>query len=154
MKIHLLTLLLVISLTAPAWARLGETEQELIARYGKELGKEIVAGGGEQISKEIIQFKKSGFDIRIELFNGVSAFERISNALGDALSDQEIKTLLDANAQGHIWSSTGEHKWQRDDGVATAEIEGAHISKVTSKNMVEAEQAAHKAAHTHSLEGF
>ena len=173
MKIHLLALFFVISLTAPAWARLGETEAQLIARYGDVIGKDHIAAGVGQVAVAVdrLHFKKSGFDISVALFNGVSAKEEIANKQGDMLTDQEIKTLLDANAQGHTWKGvTGPNgfplwpqdngmvvnangkMWQRDDA-AVAIADGGGFT-IKSKELIDAEIAAYKAAHVHSLEGF
>jgi hypothetical protein len=151
MKIQFLTLFLIVSLTGPAWARLGETEDQLIARYGDPTNKGSGGPVGEKTSW--IHFKKSGFDIEVILFNGVSSQEHITNSQGDGMTTQEIKTLLDANAQGHAWKElSGGQNWQRDDG-ALASINGSGLL-FQSKELIDAEAAAYKAAHARSLEGF
>jgi hypothetical protein len=152
MKIQLLTLFLIVSLTGSAWARLGENKEQLIARYGVLLGeRQIVSSEGVSLNE--LAFKKSGFNVWVELLNGVSVNEHISNAHSDPMTGLDIKTLLDADAQGHIWKLTTPNKWQRDDG-AIAVLDESYTFNVTSKVLIAADQAAHKAAHAHSLEGF
>jgi hypothetical protein len=173
MKIEFLTLFLIISLTGPAWARLGESEDQLVLRYGDATNKEhLAASDSELVEVDRLHFKKTGFDVVVTLFNSVSSEEVITNSESDSLSDQEIKTLLDANADGHAWkempasqgtvpwpeddgtrSDVGGHKlWQRDDGAVA--IAGGDEFKIKSKELIDAEVAAYKVAHTHSLDGF
>ena len=159
MKIQLLTLFLLVSLTIPAWARLGETEDQLIARYGKEIHKQKNEANGQQVGWTDLLFGKSGFQIEVMLFNGVSSKETFWKTAGDETTDDEIKTLLNDNAQDHAWNKEApedsqgiSRKWQRDDG-AVAGFESGRFY-VKAKELIDAEAAAYKAAHAASLEGF
>ena len=174
MKIHLLALCLVIGLTGQAWARLGETSDQLVARYGglSNLMRGVFFScDAVHVDLHWILFHKSGFEIVVALFNGVSSMEEINTSQRDSMTDQEIKTLLDANAQDHhTWkevtgggvtqwpqdngttSLIGGKVWLRDDG-AMACANGTGFT-IKSKELIDAEVAAHKAAHVHSLEGF
>ena len=48
MKLALLTFLFIVSVTATAQARLGETPDQLVARYGQPLSEDDQKGGGDQ----------------------------------------------------------------------------------------------------------
>ena len=153
MKIRLLMLFFIVSLTGSAWARLGETEEQLIARYGDVLGHEHVGADAGHVAVDKLQFKKTGFNIEVTIFHGVSAQEDISNAQGDGMTAQEVKTLLDANTDGHAWTAVaGGQYWKRDDG-ALATFNGGFL-RLQAKDLMDAEAEAYKTAHARSLEGF
>jgi hypothetical protein len=148
MKIQILTLFLIICLTGPAWARLGETEEQLIARYGQETGKESGSIWNKAVP-DCIQFQKSGFFIVVWLLNGISSEEYIAKndyireGKHDPLTPDETKTLIDANAQGHVWHKVKSGtKWLRDDGAIAVGSETGF--DVKSKELMDANTAASK----------
>jgi len=157
MKAFLLTLLFVTGLTASAWARLGETENQLITRYGQELYKTKMKLEGTVVTIDVLQFVKSGFSIQVSLINGISAEEEIHRLQGETMSDEEIKILLASNSQGRIWhedtaKTDVPRKWHRDDGVA-AELYHETFDFKT-KAVIDAKLAAHDAVRTTKLDGF
>ena len=157
MKASILVLFLIAILTGSAWARLGETEDQLVARYGQELIKNKLQLRGSPVTIDAIQFIKGGFGVQVSLFNGISAEEEIHKPHNEPILDEEVKILLDANAQGHVWTEDTAktdipRKWHRDDG-ATAELYLESFD-VKSKNLIDAKTAAHDAANVTSLQGF
>jgi hypothetical protein len=85
----------VLALTiAPVEARIGETLEQCVSRYGEPVSK---ANG-------LILFQKSGIVIAVaSFFEGrvdSIGFKKIS---GDPLSATELKELLDANSGGQTW---------------------------------------------------
>jgi len=155
----------VICLSTQAWARIGETEAQLIERYGP-----IVSRGNSpqnHAAPTYIEFKKDIFTIDVWLLNGVSAQESINKSDNLAyLSDANIETLRTANTEGHVWKRTGKAFWLRDDGVAARVVAGTIAALgspgyiyfvVTTKEMVEASKTAEasaKKAADGNLQGF
>ena len=157
MKAAILILVLTASLIGSAWARLGETEDQLVARYGQELLKTKIKDSPGQVAIDALQFLKSGFSIQVSLFNGISSEEEIHRLQGETLTDEEVKILLAVNAQGHIWTEDTlktdvPRKWHRDDG-ATAELYQETFDFRT-KALADAKLIAHDAATVTSLQGF
>jgi len=157
MKASILILILMASLTGSAWARLGETEAQLMTRYGQELVKTKIRNQPGHIDIDALQFVKSGFSIGVSLFNGISSEEEIHRLQGETLTDDEVKILLAANAQGHTWTEETAktdvpRKWHRDDG-ATAELYQETFD-FKLKALIDARLTAHDAATVTSLQGF
>jgi hypothetical protein len=158
MKASLLVLFLLIGLTSSAWARLGETENQLIARYGQELLKTNVKIPGTQLTFDFLQFVKSGYSVQVSLVNGVSSEEEIHKPRNESITDEEAQILLNANSQGHPWvedtlKTDVPRKWHRDDG-ATAEL-FLEILDFKSKALIDARTASQQAVHSPpSLNGF
>ena len=157
MKASILTLFLMASLTGSAWARLGETESQLVARYGEELVKTKVKIQGSPITIDAIQFVKTGFSIQVSLLNGISAEEEIHRLQGETLTDDEIKALLIANTKGAPWTEDTAktdvpRKWHRDDG-ATAELYQETFD-FKLKALADIKLAAHDGATVTSVQGF
>ena len=156
MKIALAGLLLTFTLSTQAWARLGETADQIVDRYGQPLSQLDQKAQGRDIAMTRLTFQKNGFEILVSLVDGVSDQEAFRKMNGDPLTLAEIRTLLNINAQGSSWeqpmNSDGEKVWTRDDGT-TAEVNGSLIT-ITSKDMLDKEAAAKKATMAPSLEGF
>jgi len=93
MKIHFLSILLLVGLSGTVWARLGETEDQLLARYGGVTSKKFIAANGksELVPYYDITFSKSGFSIEVILVQGVSAEELIFKTSEDKMTDDEIR---------------------------------------------------------------
>ena len=153
MKALVLTLILTAVLVLPAQARLGETEDLLINRYGGEISNQWSNIGNGLWVKELI-FKRTGFQIDVYLFNGFSAQENFTKLTQPAFSREEKQTLLQANTQGHKWAIVPNSgpEWHRDDG-AMAVDQGGYLV-LTSKELIDAQTTAFKAANASSLEGF
>ena len=157
MKARILALFLIVSLTGSAWANLGDSEKQLVAHYGNEIIKTTDQAKGGAVALDRLSFNASGFQIDVLLFNGVSSEESVYHRPYVPLTDEEIKTLLDANAQGQTWKEVAPQQelllwlkslksWQREDGVI-ASLEGPKdkprlLFHVKSKGLIAAEKAA------------
>ena len=99
-------------LTCSASASLGETGTQCDARYGKS----------EVIEADVPHFYRLYYshwfsaDVTVELTDGFATYVRFDGPL----YDDDVKKLLDENAQGHKWSISKVTQfydtWKRDDG--------------------------------------
>jgi hypothetical protein len=153
----LFILFFIVNLTTSAWANLGDSEEQLITHYGKEIIKSKDQAKGGAVALDRLSFNESGFQIDVLLFNGVSSEESVYHRPYVPLTDEEIKTLLKADAQGQAWKEVTPQQelllwlhslksWQRDDGVI-ASLEGPKekprlLFHVKSKELIAAEKAA------------
>ena len=157
MKIAFLTLLFTVAITAPAWARLGETEDALVARYGPPLSEFDQKGEEGKIPMVKLTFQKNGFEIEASVAGGLSVQETFKKVNGDVLTTEEARYLLNANAQGFGWEApqtTGEVKrWTRDDG-AVAKLVGGRMFYIMTKELIDAETTAKKLEQAPSLQGL
>jgi hypothetical protein len=157
MKIVLLTLLLIAGETVTAWARLGETPDQLVARYGPPISEEDQKGEGDKVALARVVFNKGGFAIEVTVADGISVEESFKKINGDTFSIGEVRTLLGNNSQGHGWEAPmtiqGEKLWMRDDD-ATAKLAQDGTFIVKSSDLSEKEAMAKKLEHHPSLDGF
>ncbi len=115
--------LLAFSLFALAWgapaahARLGETEPELIQRFGQAEERTPFFPGTRHLV-----FVKQGFVIDVALIDGISQMELYSlydSRSSTLLDGDKVKELLGIEDQGHRWTpvaTDSDNKWVRDDG--------------------------------------
>jgi hypothetical protein len=157
MRTALLTLLFIISVTATAWARLGENADQLVARYGPPLKETDQKGEGDKIASADVVFQKGGIEIEVTLVGGLSVAEKFKKINGQALDLEEIQTLLNANAQGFGWETPqmveGEKVWTRDDA-AVGKLAQDGSFTIKSKELMHQEAVAKKLERSPSLEGF
>jgi hypothetical protein len=111
-----------------SFGRLGETEQELVARFGPPVSRvaEVATahGRGAQFGSRL-SFRQGEWSIECTLIEGRSAKE-VCGKEGDWTGDQ-VDTVLHASAQGKRWTEMSpeitkrvSRKWRRSDGaVAT-----------------------------------
>ena len=157
-----LVLLLLLGFGGEAWARLGDTLDQLTVRYGT----------GTTAGQGILSFHKQNWIITVWLINGVSAAEKYQKSAGP--TDDDIAALLSVNSQGHTWKvKPVEHSlvgtfiptldpmsksWERDDGALAFTPGGlAYCLTVKSKPFLDAEaaqDAADKKSKQSSLQGF
>lgn len=158
MRLALVTVLFIVSLTATAQARLGETADQLVARYGQPISEVDQKGEGAKLPLAYVVFQKGGFEIDATLSDGISVSESFKKLNGTPLTLGEARTLLGANSQGHDWQAPqmthGEKWWARDDG-ATAQLDqdGAMLT-IRSRELVSKEAMAQRLERTPSLDGF
>lgn len=88
----------LLMLVSPAFARIGDTEQQIEARYGK--ATDTLSKGNEPLQK---LYRSSGLDIGVTYIDGVSQIESFRKEDQSALSKNEIALLLEANAAGSKW---------------------------------------------------
>jgi len=130
--------------SADALARLGQTEAELEARYGKPTPSEPTTPG----SDETLIYWKDHVRIAGEFVKG-RCF-RITYS-GEGLTQEVIDTLLKSNGQGLSWSRPkggGPNDYVRADKLATAKAEpasGATNSGSVVFTLVEWQKAHDKA---------
>lgn len=112
---------------APLWARLGETEKELVARFGEALARSkhsIFAQGKLWEVGPSLVFKQDDWRISSDLIDDRVVREHYSK-VGTWTSEQ-IQAVLAANSQGATWTETTKgnrmfaRTWKRADG-ATAD---------------------------------
>jgi len=158
MKIAFLTLLFITTIAGTAWARLGETADQLVQRYGPPLSENDQKGEGDKIALADVIFQKGGFQIEVTVIGGISVAEAFKKVNGQPLSIGEVRTLLDDNAQGREWEAPqvvdGGKLWMRDDNAtAMANQEGTHLL-IKSRELVARETLAKKLETRPSLDGF
>jgi hypothetical protein len=157
MKIVTSAFLLVLGLTSPAWARLGETGDQIATRYGQPLSEMDQKSEGTKIALVELVFQKNGYEIDVSLADGISSTESFRKLNGDAISLLEVRTILGLNTQGFGWEApekgNGDEKWTRDDG-ATAMLKGGQVLVLTSKELMSKETTAKKLEQAPSLDGF
>lgn len=157
MRITLLTLVFIVSVTATAQARLGENPDQLVARYGQPLSENDQKAEGAKVAASDVIFQKGGFEIHVTVSNGISVAESFKKINGEPLTIGEIRTLLTANAEGHGWEAPqtvqGEKLWSRDDA-ATARLGQDGSLTIKSKELISAQAVAKKLERQPSLDGF
>jgi hypothetical protein len=158
MRIALLTLLFIASVTAPAQARLGENADQLVARYGQPLKETDQKGEGDKVASAEVIFQKGGFQIDVTLTAGISAAETFTKINGEFLTIEEVRTLLSLNSQGHGWEAPqvveGEKIWLRDDATTARLTSDGAAFTIKSKELISAQATAKKLEHQPSLDGF
>lgn len=157
MRTAFLSLLFIIAVTATAQARLGESPDQLVARYGQPLSEADQKAEGIKVALAAVAFQKGGFTIEVTVVDGVSVQEIFKKLNGDALTLAEVRYLLNANSQGLAWEAPqkaqdGTKLWTRDDS-ATARASDTSLT-IRSKTLVVKESAAKKAEKSPTLEGF
>ena len=158
MKILLLTFLLTASVTATAWARIGETADGLVARYGTPLSQSDQKGEGDKIPLTGLVFQKGGFEINVTLSDGLCVLESYKKLNGDVLTIGEVRTLLSDNSQGQGWEAPqmveGEKSWTRDDGATAKLAQDGTALTIRSRELIAKETTAKKLESQPSLDGF
>jgi hypothetical protein len=169
MNQQLLALLLGFALATRAEARLGDTQDQLVARYGPGANAGAATAA---YPVSVMTFHKQNWYIIVKLINGISVGESFQKQGGP--TDEDVTTLLALNSEGHEWKSatpnqtalqslfhsfaTERKAWQRDDG-AYAFLPGPLLTALTiqSKQLLDADAAkadADKKAKESSLKGF
>lgn len=103
----------------PALARIGETEQQIEARYGKLVNASLKGMQG----MEILIYQSAGMKIGVTFIDGKSAAEFYSKDDNSDLSREEIDVILEANAGGKKWEKAAPalmDAWILDGGQRTA----------------------------------
>lgn len=156
MRIIFVVLITILFAVLPVRARLGETEDQCIARYGTPIQ---VANPCEQgVHYQGLIFKKNNYNIVIYILSGRCGLLLIQKMDKSQLSDDEIQTLLDDNSEGHDWQKMNEDStfrhWIRDDGAQAKYALLDHDLTLMSKAFLIAEKAREKAEDDNKLKGF
>ena len=75
MRIALLAVVFIATATAGAQARIGETPDQLVARYGQPLNEVDQKADGAKIPLAHVTFQKGGFQIEVTITDGLSVLE-------------------------------------------------------------------------------
>lgn len=107
--------------TQQASARLGETEAQITALYGKPLEDEKPDKDG--VVNNL--YHKGNHLILVQLRNGVSIAEAYARMDSSKLAEKEISNFLQASSAGKTWNPQPGSKsaWERSDGAAQARLE-------------------------------
>jgi hypothetical protein len=157
MRIILLSLALVAITTAGAQARIGETPDQLVARYGQPLNEVDQKAEGAKIALAHVTFEKGGYQIDVTITDGLSVEEKYKKINGQSMTVEEARILLNANSGGQNWSepqkSTDAITWTRDDN-ATAQLTSDGSMTIRSRLLAIQEAAAKHLEQRPTLDGF
>lgn len=133
-----LTTICILCFSAHAVARLGETESELIARFGTPTGRSshsIFAQGKRIDMGPVIVFRQDEWSISCDLVDGKCM--RISYSKPGDWSEDQIRLVLNTNTQGASWTETSkpsiarlQRTWKRIDGSTATWQLGSGMSLV------------------------
>ncbi|HTD02013.1 MAG: hypothetical protein DMF18_10090 [Verrucomicrobia bacterium] len=120
MKALTLTSLVWIALAATGFARIGEDEKQIEARYGKP-GKDLGTHG----NVHELGYISGGYMILVDFVNGISQREGFANPDTSPLSPQSVEEILGMSAPEETsWkqspASGDERSWTRSDGKVIA----------------------------------
>jgi len=163
MKPILFALGTLVLVSSSAFARLGETEEDLAARYGQPTSKPIdlapayqeYLGIASEHAPRTLTYKKDGFSIEVCFIGGHSERETLSRQTTD-LSLEETQQFLDLNARGAQWKVVRKRLnkeggsipvgWELNQGSAFAEVKEGALSIYSQKfKELEAKQNAEAA---------
>ena len=101
---NVLLMFAIVALATAAEANLGQTPQEIEARYGKPSGDatvEVPATGAKT-------YQKNGLQITVQFWKDQSCKERYAKDPSNVMSDKEIFDLINANSStsGIAWGGT------------------------------------------------
>ena len=149
MKRILLLFLGLWALPVGAWARLGETEAQLVARFGEPTNRtnEITLAQGKWlVFGQRLYFRQGDWSIQCVVVEERCAKE-VYQKPGDWTEDQ-FKAILSSEAQGAQWTDRSQEgakklrrEWRRADG-ATAVWEAPNGMAVTHPAYVRAKERA------------
>lgn len=149
MKTRAVSLLFLAS-SSLLWGRLGETEKELVARFGQPISRSKHAISAQGKTWELgpkLTFKQEEWQITSELVDG--RVVRANYQKRGEWTPEQIQTVLAANAQGATWIETSKgggkysRTWKRTDGAVADSYIG--ISLTTPAYTRAKEQAEAKA---------
>lgn len=137
MKTMIGMLFVSVALMTMASARIGETEEEISARYGKSVGDIPTETFGKMRG-----FIWSGYVIGVAFVNARSDMEMFSKSDQSDMMASEIDKLLKANgAEGWKAEPTGKPTWRRwrqgESGLVALYDAGRHFLYINSKQSYE-----------------
>jgi hypothetical protein len=155
----LLLLSVLISLSSPALARIGETREQCEARYGKPV--EVWKDGSTTVHE------KSGLRVKCHYYEGICDHLMFSNLAKDAegrrlpVTETEFKTLLEANSSGQPWKkgvedpATHNTLWSSGNDLSAMHNTGPEaFLSISTKASLERTRAKHAADKESRLKGF
>ena len=155
MRLILITLLLSL-LLLPAHARLGETEDQCVQRYGPVVNR--TTSGISGLDLPMLVFAKNGYKVVTIMLNDKVCCLTILKADQTALSDNEIDLFLTANNANQKWTKqdgvSTNIVWFRDDGTQAQYDPSQHALIIVSKEYLDVKAAAQKAEDAKKTQGF
>lgn len=157
--------LLLLGLLSFAWlggtgrchARIGETYDQCVARYGEPINSQKTGAAG--IGSGFTGFKKNGYLIAVIFFKDVVSYEFYCKADNSDLSQDEKETLLTAESNGLQWtkdqsSDAFQVVWRRSDGTLASDKAGSPMLSFTSPDFLAALNAKSKSDTQAKLKDF
>jgi hypothetical protein len=136
----LLCTALVFTFIITASAGIGETEAQVVARYGPSIGDIPTQAFGK-----VRGFMQVGHVVGVAFVNGVSDMEMFAKNDKSEMTPAEIEKLLKANGAGE-WKveETGKpnwKRWRREDGAVVALYDTTrHFLYINSKKFFDAQR--------------
>jgi hypothetical protein len=122
-------------LTSSLWGRIGETEAQLISRFGEPISRGMHAFSDAGKYRELcpsLTFTLRDWMITCDLIDGTCA--RISYQRTGDWTEAYFESILDANRQGGRWTDLISpnmkkllRKWRRDDGIMAEWVTGSLV---------------------------
>jgi hypothetical protein len=147
---------LTILLPAVAHARLGETEDQCVARYGAVFARTTADEFG--MALPMLVFLKNGYKLGVVLLDGKAGLTLISKSDDTDFSDNEVELLLTADSAGQKWAKQSvisvKEVWLRDDGAKAQHDPLAKSLTLYSKDFEIAVDNSQKDAEAKKTAGF
>jgi hypothetical protein len=157
MKHSLLLVIALLSSALPSNARLGETLEQCVARYGNPVTPMDVADSSGGKKGQAI-FEKNGYSIAIAFLGGISESEMFSKDDKSAFTDTEKDTILNANAENLRWSLSTEpsvnDNWIREDDARAIYDRFGRTLLLATKKFILKERAEARADQQNKLKDF
>ena len=151
-----LIVVVLAGLVLPARARLGESEEQCVLRYGPVVERTTSADPG--LNLPVLLFNKNGYAFTATLFHGRVGALLIQRGDSAELSPEEIQLFLDANRAGEKWERQPgvmpRTVWLRDDGTQAAYDELHHRLLLSTKVYLQAQADAVQAEEVRKTQGF
>lgn len=129
---------LALSFVGNMQARVGETEKELIARFGNPVSRSthaIMAQGKMWVLGPQLNFTQDDWRISCDIVDGRVARESYGKA--GEWTEEQFRTVLTANAQGERWTEITVaaekpviRRWRRVDGATVVWMNGSGVTVV------------------------
>ncbi len=150
-----LSFLLLLLLALPAQARLGENEQQTIARYGPLLA---AYDPGQQNAYRTLAFNKNGYLTLALFIDGTCQMIVFRKTDQGAFARDDLDLILTANGNGQKWSpaplASDDIFWDRPDGAMARYDTANHALAVCSDTYLRAESFRRKVERQKVLESF
>ncbi len=131
-------LVVLVVLVFRAEARIGETEEQCVGRYGKVIERKH----SEKPPAEVCLFETGRFRIWASFLKGHVAALQVTTLDDAPFSEDELQVIMKANSEGATWreiEAAGYRKFRRSD-------DGATMSVVANSEALLIESAEWKAA--------
>lgn len=139
MKNLLCTAVVFATFIMTASGRIGETEEKILARYGKSIGDIPTEAFGK-----VRGFMQPGYLVGVAFVDGLSDMEMFSKNDQSDMTATEIENFLKANGAGE-WKAeqTGKPNWKRwrreDDALVALYDTARHFLYINSKKFFDAQ---------------